>query len=133
MLTGAVDCWVSFHVLEKSETRFPNPLLARQWRERFERFDQSELTVAQFCELEGCSTGSFYQWRRKLDAAEPCQTASFIPVSLVSNDLADRCDQRIAIELPGEAMVRIPSGATKTEQRQLIAAIVQATSEGVQA
>ena len=113
-------------------TRLPNPQLARQWRERFERFDQSELTVAKFCELEGYSTGSFYQWRRKLDAAEPCQTPSFIPVSLGSNDLEDRSDRRVEIELPGGATVRIPTQATPIEQRQLIAAIVQATSAGVQ-
>ena len=47
-------------------TRLPNPQLALQWRERLDRFDQSELTVAGFCEQEGCSTASFYQWRRRL-------------------------------------------------------------------
>lgn len=113
-------------------TRLPNPQLARQWRERFERFDQSELTVAEFCELEGYSTGSFYQWRRKLDAEEPCEPPSFIPVSLGSNDLEDRSDRRIEIELPGGATVRLAIQATPAEQRQLIAAIVQATSTGVQ-
>ena len=33
--------------------RLPNPQLAQQWRERLERFDHSELTIAEFCELEG--------------------------------------------------------------------------------
>ncbi len=49
-------------------TRFPNPQLARQWRERLDRFAHSELTIAEFCELEGYSPASFYQWRRKLAA-----------------------------------------------------------------
>ena len=36
------------------------------WKERLERFEASSLTVARFCAQEGCSTASFYQWRRKL-------------------------------------------------------------------
>ena len=40
-------------------------LKAAIWRERLERFDASSLTVARFCAQEGCSTASFYQWKRK--------------------------------------------------------------------
>lgn len=43
------------------------------------------------------------------------------------NDLDERNNRRIEIELPGGANVRIPSKATPTEQRRLIATIVQAT------
>ena len=39
---------------------------AALWRERLKRFDASSLTVARFCAQEGCSTASFYQWKRKL-------------------------------------------------------------------
>jgi len=39
---------------------------AALWTERLQRFDASSLTVARFCAKEGCSTASFYQWRRKL-------------------------------------------------------------------
>ena len=112
--------------------RLSDPQLALQWQERLQRFERSELTVAQFCQLEGYSVAAFYQWRRRLDAGQACETPSFIPVSLSPCDLLDRCDQRIAIELPGGATVRIPNGATQAEQRQLIAAIVQATSAEVQ-
>jgi len=37
-----------------------------QWRACLARFQKSGLTVARFCEKEGVSTPSFYQWRRKL-------------------------------------------------------------------
>jgi hypothetical protein len=37
----------------------------------------------------------------------------------------------VQIDLPGGAIVRVPSGATVAEQRGLIAAIVQATSTEV--
>jgi len=37
-------------------TRLPDPKLALQWRERLDRIEYSELTVAQFYQLEGYST-----------------------------------------------------------------------------
>ena len=108
-------------------TRLPNPQLALQWRERLERFDQSELTVADFCELEGYSTASFYQWRRKLRDGEFPDTPAFVPVDLDSSVLPCEVRSRVEIDLPGGAIVKVPSGATTADQRQLIAAIVQAT------
>ena len=48
--------------------RRPDPLKRQQWRERFERFEQSGLTISAFCEAEGVSMNSFYRWRRKLEA-----------------------------------------------------------------
>ena len=112
-------------------TRLPNPQLALQWRERLGRFDQSELTIAQFCRLEGCSTASFYQWRRRLRDAEIDNTPAFVPVELDSSDLEIGAERTVQIDLPGGAIVRVPSGATVAEQRGLIAAIVQATSTEV--
>jgi hypothetical protein len=37
-----------------------------QWTACLARFEEAGLTVARFCEIEGVSTPSFYQWRRKL-------------------------------------------------------------------
>lgn len=108
--------------------RFANPHVALQWRERLDRFDQSELTIADFCQLEGYSTASFYLWRRKLRAGELPDAPAFVPVDLDSSDLPSGVQQRIEIDLPGGAIVKVPSGATTAEQRELIAAIVQATS-----
>ena len=112
-------------------TRFPNLQLALQWRGRLDRFDQSELTIAEFCELEGYSTASFYQWRRKLRAGELPDAPAFVPVDLDTVDLPSGVQQRIEIDLPGGAIVKVPSGANTAEQRELIAAIVQATSAEV--
>ena len=39
-----------------------------EWRERLKRFGKSRMTVTQFCEVEGVSAPSFYEWRRKLNA-----------------------------------------------------------------
>ncbi len=112
-------------------TRLPNPQLALQWRKRLDRFDQSELTITEFCELEGYSTASFYQWRRKLRDGELPDAPAFVRVDLDSSDLPCGVHRSIEIALPGGAIVKVPSGATVTEQRGLIAAIVQATSAEV--
>jgi hypothetical protein len=108
--------------------RLPNPQLAQQWRERLERFDHSELTIAEFCELEGYSTASFYQWRRRLRSAELQIAPAFVPVDLKPNDLEGCAQQGVEIDLPGGAIVRVPACATTAEQRQLIEAVVHATS-----
>ena len=112
-------------------TRLPNPQLARQWLERFERFDQSELTIAAFCQLEGYSPASFYQWRRKLRTGELQMAPAFVPVDFNCSDLAGRVQRGVEIDLPGGAIIKMPSGATTAEQRQLIEAVVQATSAEV--
>ena len=112
-------------------TRLPNPELALHWRERLSRFDRSDSTIAEFCEREGCSTASFYQWRRKLRAGELSKTPAFVPVDLDSSDLGIGADPAIQINLPGGAIVTVPSGATANQQRGLIAAIVQATTAEV--
>jgi len=36
------------------------------WRQRFERFSNSGLAVAPFCDRERVSVASFYHWRKKL-------------------------------------------------------------------
>ncbi len=111
--------------------RLPNPQLAQQWRERLERFDHSGLTIAEFCELEDYSTASFYQWRRKLRSGELQMAPAFVPVDFNSSDLEGRAQRGVEIDLPGGAIVKVPVGATTDEQRQLIQAVVQATSAEV--
>ena len=37
-----------------------------EWSERIRRWGESGLTVAEFCEWEGVSVASFYNWQKKL-------------------------------------------------------------------
>ena len=50
--------------------RGSDPLKVSAWRERFERFEASEMKTAQFCAAEGVSKANFYAWRRKLGLAK---------------------------------------------------------------
>ncbi|QDV85868.1 IS66 family insertion sequence element accessory protein TnpA [Planctomycetes bacterium TBK1r] len=67
--------------------RLPNPQLARQWRERLDRFEHSDLTVENFCEYEGYSTTAGYPWRRKLRGEKSPDDPAFIPVQFDASDL----------------------------------------------
>jgi hypothetical protein len=48
-----------------------NGQLRASWRNRIERQRRSGQTIAQFCQQEGVSTPSYYQWKRKLQDEQP--------------------------------------------------------------
>jgi len=50
-------------------TRGSNSAKVQEWSERLARFQKSDLSVARFCQKEGVSQASFYQWKKKLFAA----------------------------------------------------------------
>ena len=50
-----------------------NGQLQKTWQNRIDRQQRSGQTVAQFCQQEGVSTPSYYQWKRKLQADQPAQ------------------------------------------------------------
>ena len=80
----------------------------QQWQRRLARFQKSRLTVAPFCQDEGVSVASFYQWRKKLpqlskptaEAVRPA--ASFRPVRLVTWP-------SVAVRLPGGTELDVPA------------------------
>jgi hypothetical protein len=69
------------------------------------------MTVVAFCEREGVSTASFYNWRRRLDdqdrSREPDRPA-FVPVTV-----AVRPSPWIEILLPTDVTIRVPDGADR--------------------
>ena len=88
------------------------------WRRRWERFQVSGLTVAEFCRREGVSQPAFYQWRKRLsqEAAEPARTspggpgvgrdARPNPAAFV--EVAWHPAGAVEIELPNGVRVRVP-------------------------
>ena len=64
-------------------------------------------------------------------SGEPQKAPAFVPVDFNPSDLEGRVQRSIEIDLPGGAIVKVPIGATTAEQRQLIAAVVEATSAEV--
>ena len=111
--------------------RVPDPQLARQWRDRLRRFDRSELTVAEFCRLEGCSVAAFYHWRRRLQSDQlDDRSATFVPVELPpAMPTSPRHSGDWQIELPGGAVIRFDHEIADEQQRRLIKIVVEALSE----
>lgn len=57
--------------------RGSNPETMRRWTERLRRFENSGLTVGEFCLREGVSSASFYSWKRKLRDADRGSSTRF--------------------------------------------------------
>ena len=79
------------------------------WRARLARFEESGLTVVDFCLEEGVSTASFYDWRKRLAASRSETVAidgdssGFAAVRLFGST-------RVLALLPGGTRLEIPSG-----------------------
>jgi transposase-like protein len=84
--------------------RAVNSTKADQWRSRLRRFQSSGMSVMRFCEAEGVSAPSFYQWRKRLKTDERKQDPpTFLPVRLTQA-------AAIEIHLPNGARVCLPAG-----------------------
>lgn len=86
---------------------------ANLWTERSQRFEQAQMTVAQFCAAEGVSQPSFYNWKRKLRSPrdpEVPAVAKLVPVSFQATPdrpsaMANHANA--TIELPGGFRIRV--------------------------
>lgn len=93
---------------------------AGYWREMLKRQPHSELTVRDFCEREGVSTASFYNWRRRLAEAERVVDApAFVPIS-VAQPKAISC---VEIVLSADVTIRVPEGTARQTIVDVLAAV----------
>jgi transposase len=86
--------------------------------ERLERFEQSGSNVQKFCDAEGVSTASFYQWRRKLQPSMTLDNASasqFVPVMLQRTETR-RSTTLMSIDLPGGIRLRFELPVSDRDQ-----------------
>lgn len=96
----------------------------REWAERIRRRQASGLTVAEFCEWEGVSVASFYNWQNKLSGTESVKQtvelvtsgrpsrslrkASFLPVHVKQAGTTTAPGTRIEIQLANGVRVFVP-------------------------
>ena len=90
--------------------------LANEWRERLCRYESTQLTIAEFCIVEGVSVSSFYQWRKKLernplgDTTPATGRADFAPVRLLNA-------ANVIVQLPGGTRLEIPMSDCQAFER----------------
>lgn len=91
--------------------RLPSPERELFWRNLISQRPASAMTVAAFCQQAGVSVPSYYQWQRKLLAAEQPSNPVAQPVSpLVPVRIVDDRTAALIVELPGNVRVRVPPG-----------------------
>ena len=109
----------------------------RLWKDRLKRFGLSDQSVAAFCQAEGVSAPSFYQWRRKLAPDKVGSAKSkrdksmnrrqkadsdFAQLTVVGNDSLPSI-----IELPSG--VRITLGTDQTTIANIVQQLMQLTTD----
>ena len=78
----AVGRLVGFQFGETSVSlSFRKPSRREVWAGRMARYERCSLTVKEFCQREGISQPSFYQWKKKLAKSDNARPR-FVPVDL---------------------------------------------------
>jgi len=107
---------------------------AMVWAHRLDRFDQAEITVAEFCRSEDVSPAAYYYWRRKFRgtnktdhpplresrSAQPGRTVQklegFLPVTLASPPSPSSSPATVmTVDLPGGIRIRFEIPACDQE------------------
>jgi len=102
---------------------------SQYWREEdarvvVEAWRGSGETLAGFCRAHGLSAKRLSRWAARLDTEE----VRFHPVVLTKggdtpNPIGQEACEAIEIELPGGAMVRLPSGFLQEDLERILAAL----------
>lgn len=100
-------------------------VVRQTWIDRFQRFAAANLSVAEFCRVEGIASQTFYYWRHKLandpqPAVSPSATQDpphFLPVRLLAEPTP------IELVLPAGAVLRLLPGCDLAFVRALLAAL----------
>ena len=110
----------------------PDPRREAWWRRTLARQAGSGLSVRAFCRREGLHESAWYAWRRvihKRDAEQQTQHdtpgPAFVAVRVGADQRPDD-DERIALELRGGRVLRLPISMPPTRLAALLHAIEEA-------
>ena len=101
------------------------------WLRRMQRFSQSRLTVADFCDREDVSVAAFYQWRRKLvtlvnQSGATAQARGGLPAQVSSGSLNGFVPVRvlasptIEVRLHNGVVLTLPAGDLEVLRQTLL-------------
>jgi hypothetical protein len=111
----------------------------RFWRRVLEQWRDSGATIRGYCTRHRLSETSFHAWRRELarrdrqPQAEPSPRASFVPLHVVADPVADRsvaeATSAIEIVLPRGVVVRVPANSSAAAVHAVLSALGATTSD----
>ena len=84
------------------------------WNKRLRQFENSSLTVAEFCQSVGCSIPTFYHWRNKLQASKAA-----LPKPAFLQVHSEPYAAQIQIKLPSGVVITLPVEAIDSLPRIL--------------
>lgn len=101
------------------------------WRSHLERQSLSGLTVREYCQREGFSQASFYNWRKRLrssPATPPAVSTSSIPFVELTDLLtrpSSRTPWQMEVALPNGIVVRLARDFEPAALKQAVEALTQ--------
>ncbi len=97
-----------------------------QFRQIYDEWKQSGLSIQQFCENTGIKESRFYYWQSKLKAESlPSAYGKFIPVKLSGKSTVNSAKNSgskplCEVEYPNGVIVRVTSDMTLDQLRQMV-------------
>jgi transposase len=101
-----------------------DPQKERFWRQMFQRWHSSGLTVQAFCRQRQLSQASFYAWRRTL-ASRDAETVHFTEVQVLADEASPRPfpplpQAALELVLGNQRVLRIGTSFDATTLRRLL-------------
>jgi hypothetical protein len=111
--------------------------VAERWRDRLNRWRRLGCSISEFCEREGISQPSFFQWRRRLQGELPTARRrgvgrAFVPIEVVANPASNAVASEsldegwMQISL-GAVVLRVPVTIAESALRQLVRVVREET------
>jgi len=102
----------------------PDPRKEQQWRRWIQRWQQSGLSVRDFCDRHALAEPSFYGWRRELRLRDDA-AVNFVPVCVVP-DAEPAAANSFAVVLSGGRRLHVTPGFDPATLRLLLAVLEEA-------
>ena len=101
-----------------------DPRKEQHWRRCLQLWQQSDLTVREFCDRHHLAEGSFYAWRRQLQQRDTA-VAAFVSVHVVPDEQPQPASP-LEVVVPGGRCVRVPNDFDPATLRRLLAILEEA-------
>lgn len=108
----------------------------RMWREQVSAWQQSGVTIRQYCLQHQVNEPNFYAWRRELARRDELAGASTTPaarakpssVTWMPVTVTSSTPALVEVQLPTGTVLRVPAGVESVTLERILTALHQASS-----